>query len=234
MLRGLRTISASSTARRNEVGSSNGASRSAAVPMPGRHVRVRACAAAQPVLLGEARGGAVVALEPEPGVGGLEDVDRAGVLLEQRARGRRVEAVERVRHVDEAALRADALERLGERQAARDLLVQEQPDDLAVGGGLDLRADDDVQRQAALDRARARLDAARDRVVIGDRERAEARCERRVEQLVDRRRAIPRVPAVHVQVGQHAAGACAHGVTPSAARSRPARREPAPARRGGR
>ena len=71
--------------------------------------------------------------------------------------------------------------------------------------------DDHVQRQAALDRARARLDAARDRVVIGDRERAEAGCERRVEQLVDRRRAIPRVRAVHVQVGQHAAGACAHG-----------------------
>ena len=113
-------------------------------------------------------------------------------------------------HVDDAALRLDALERLGEREAARDLLVQEQPDDLAVVGGLDLRADDDVQRQPALDRARAGLDAARDRVVIGDRERAEAGRERRVEQLVDGRRAIPRVLAVHVQVGQHAAGSRAH------------------------
>ena len=111
-----------------------------------------------------------------------------------------------MRDVDQAALGADALERLGERQAARHLLVQEEPDDLAVARGLDLRADDDVQRQAALDRARARLDAARDRVVIGDGERAEAGCERRVEQLVDGRRAIPRVLAVHVQVGQHAAG----------------------------
>ena len=40
--------------------------------------------------------------------------------------------------------------------------------------GLDLGADDDVQGQPALDRARAGLDAARDRVVIGHRERAEA------------------------------------------------------------
>ena len=231
MLRGLRTISARSTAARNDWDPRT--ARAAARPSRSRrHVGVGAGAAAQPVLLREVLGRAVVALEPEAAVGGLEDVDRAGVLLEQGARGRRVEAIERVRHVDEAALGADALERLGERQAARDLLVQEQPDDLAVLGGLDLGADDDVQRQAALDRARASLDAARDRVVIGDRERAEPCRERRVEQFVDRRRAIPRVRAVHVQVGQHAAGACVHAVT--ASRSRPVRRERARARRGGR
>ncbi len=73
-------------------------------------------------------------------------------------------------------------------------------------GGLDLRADDDVQWQAALDGARAGLEAAGDRVVIGDGERAEARGECGVEQLVDGRRAIPRVLAVHVQVGQQGAG----------------------------
>ena len=124
-----------------------------------------------------------------------------------------------MRDVDDAALGADALERLGERQAARHLLVQEEPDDLAVARGLDLRADDDVQRQAALDRARTRLDAAGDRVVIGDRERAEARGERRVEQLVDGRRAIPRVLAVHVQVGQQLPAPALNVVTGS--RSRP-------------
>src|SRR6185436_6483038 len=178
--------------------------------------------APQAVLAREALSRAVVALEPEPRVGRLDDVDRVRVLVQQHGGGRRVEMVEGMRDVDEAALSADALDRLGERQAARHLLVEEEPDDLTVARSLDLRADDDVQWQATLDRTRAGLGAAGYRVVISDGDRAEARCEGGVEQLVDGRRAIPRVLAVHVQVGQQGAGSRIHAVTDS--RTRPGSR----------
>ena len=75
----------------------------------------------------------------------VEDLDRVDVLehVEQvLVVGHRVQAVERVGDVDEAALALDLGDRLLQRQPARDLLLDEQPDDLALVGGLDLLADD--------------------------------------------------------------------------------------------
>ena len=213
MLRFLRTISASSTALRNDAGSSNAARRSAALPMPAGTWASDPAPRRSPCSCAKRSAERLSRSSQSRAFDGLEEVDLAHVLPQERLGGRRVEMVEGVRHRDETALGVDQVERLGERQAARHLLVQEEPDHLAVARGLDLGADDDVQRQAALDGARTRFDATRDRVVIGDRERAEAGGERRVEQFVDRRRAIPRVPAVHVQVGQHAARSRTHART---------------------
>ncbi len=86
MLRGLRTISALSTAARNETGSSNGASLSAPVPMPAGTWASEPAPRRSAVLAGEVLGAAVVALEPEAGVGGLEHVDGARVLVAARTR----------------------------------------------------------------------------------------------------------------------------------------------------
>ena len=67
----------------------------------------------------------------------VEDLDRVDVLddVEQvLVVGDGVQAVERVRDVDEAALALDLGDRLLQRQPARDLLLDEQADDLALVG----------------------------------------------------------------------------------------------------
>ena len=63
----------------------------------------------------------------------------------------RMQPVERVREVDEAALVADRRDRLREGHAARDLLPEEEADDLALAVGLDLFAgnDDEGRPRAA-------------------------------------------------------------------------------------
>ena len=65
----------------------------------------------------------------------------------------RVHAVEGVGEIDEPALRPDRGDRVGEGQAARDLLAQEEADHLALAVGLDLLAGDD---RRACGRGRAR------------------------------------------------------------------------------
>ena len=76
---------------------------------------------------------------------------------------------------------------------------EEEADDLALAGGLDLLGDDDldavVGRQIACG-----LERAGDLVVVGDRDRAEALRLRGLEQHLDRRRAVAGVVGVHVQV----------------------------------
>ena len=82
---------------------------------------------------------------------------------------------------------------------ARDLLLQEEADHLALAVGLDLLAGDDDQLAAA--RLLDRLERAAEDVVVGDGDRAEALGLRVVEQVVDVDRAVVRPARVHVQVG---------------------------------
>ena len=124
----------------------------------------------------------------------MSDDDREHVLVV----GHRVHAVERVRDVDDPALAADLGDRLLQRHPARDLLLDEEADDLALVGGLDLLADDHLD--AVLGGLRARVERAGDLVVVGDRDRAEADVAGGREQHVDRRRAVVGVVGVHVQV----------------------------------
>ena len=137
-----------------------------------RDVRVRAGAADDPVLGGEAHRLLVEGRDRDARV---EDLDRVDVLddLEQvLVVGHGVHAVERVRHVDEPALAPDLGDRLLERQPARDLLLDEEADHLALVGGLDLLADDHLD--AVLRGLGARVERAGDLVVVGHRDRAEA------------------------------------------------------------
>jgi hypothetical protein len=111
----------------------------------------------------------------------------------------RVQAVERVRDVHDAALRADRLDRLAERHSARNLLRQEEPDHLALVGGLHLlaRDHDQVPVTCQLDG----LEGAAEDVVVGDGDRAEAFLLGVVEELLDRDLAVVRPVRVQVQVG---------------------------------
>ena len=78
-----------------------------------------------------------------------------------------------MRDVDEPALAADLGDRLRQRHPARDLLLDEQADDLALVGGLDLLADDHLD--AVLGGLGARVVGAGDLVVVGHRDRARGR-----------------------------------------------------------
>ena len=108
----------------------------------------------------------------------------------------RVHPVEGVRHVDEPALAADLGDRLLECQPARDELLDEQPDHLALVGRLHLLGDDDLDPVGPL----AGLQRARDLVVVGDCDRAQPALLRGFEQPLDRRSAIVGVVGVHVEV----------------------------------
>ena len=112
--------------------------------------------------------------------------------------GDRVHAVERMGEVDEPALRLDRGDRVAERHPARDLLVQEEADHLALAVRLHLLAadDDDVAVARELDDL---LRAGED-VVVGDRDRAEAFGLRVLEQQLGRDPAVVRRARVHVQV----------------------------------
>ena len=106
--------------------------------------------------------------------------------------------VERVRDVDEPALAADLGDRLLHRHPARDLLLDEEADHLALVGGLDLLGDDHLD--AVLGGLLAGVQGAGDLVVVGHRDRAEADVARGRQQDVHGGRAVVGVVGVHVQV----------------------------------
>ena len=166
-------------------------------------------------LRGERRGLLVERRERDARVEDLDRVDVLDDLQQVLVVGHGVHPVERVRHVHEPALALDLGDRLLERQPARDLLLDEQADHLALVGGLDLLGDDHLDPVRPL----ARLERAGDLVVVGHRDRAEAARLGGLEQLVDRRRAVVRVVRVHVQVdGDQLAlrrAACARPACPS-------------------
>ena len=110
-----------------------------------------------------------------------------------------------MRDVDEPALAADLGDRLLQAHPARDLLLDEEADHLALVGGLDLLADDHLH--AVLGGLLARLERAGDLVVVGDGDRAEPALAGGREQHVDGRHAVVRVIGVHVQVDVDHAGA---------------------------
>jgi len=90
----------------------------------------------------------------------------------------------------------------GRGHPPRDLLLDEQPDDLALICRLDLLADDHGD-PFGLSASRV---GARDLVVVGDRDRAQAASPRLGQQHLDRRRAVVGVVGVHVHVDvDHAA-----------------------------
>ena len=119
--------------------------------------------------------------------------------MQRRRLGDRVQPVEGVGEVDDPALGADRVDRLAEREPARDLLGEEEADHLALVGGLHLlaRDHDEVAAAGQLDR----LERAAEDVVVGDGDRAEALRLGVVEQLLDRDLAVVRPRGVQVQVG---------------------------------
>ena len=120
-------------------------------------VCVGACALEQAVLAREAQRLVVERVAEQPRVVDLEDVDLRDVAVQRRRVGDRVETVERVREIDEAALLADRGDRVGEGHPARDLLLEEQPDHLALTVRLHLLAGDhdEVAARAASTASRA-------------------------------------------------------------------------------
>jgi hypothetical protein len=121
------------------------------------------------------------------------------LALSSGCRARHVHAVERMRHVDDAPLPLDLGDRLGEGQAARDALLEEQADDLALGG-LDLFADDHPHA-VALGQGE-RLEAAGDLVVVGHGDDVEPYLGGPLEDLLDGHGAVLGVVGVHVEVGE--------------------------------
>src|SRR6187397_680542 len=160
------------------------------------HVGVRARAHLQAVFAREAQRLLVVRLEQQARVVDLEHVDLRQVALDRRGIGNGVDAVEGVGEVDDPALLADRGDGVVERQPAWDLLLEEEPDHLALRVGLDFLARDHDQLAAAclLDR----LERAAEDVVVGDRDRAEAGLLRVVEQFADRDLAVVRPARVQV------------------------------------
>ena len=119
--------------------------------------------------------------------------------MQRRRVGDRVHPVERVREVDEPALLADRGDRVRIGHPAWDLLLEEEPDHLALGVGLHLLARDHGECASA--REFDRLQGAAEDVVVGDRDRPQPLRVGVVEQLLDADRAIVRPRGVHVQVG---------------------------------
>ena len=161
-------------------------------------MRVRAGAHRQVVLACEAEGLVVVGLEEQARVVDLEDVDVREVVVQRRRIRDRVHAVERVRHVDEAALLLDRGDRLGERHAARDLALEEEADHLALALRLHLLAGNHDQVAAA--GQLQRLPRATEDVVVGDGDRAETLRLGVLEQIGGVDAAVVRPARVHVQV----------------------------------
>ena len=106
--------------------------------------------------------------------------------------------VERVRHVDDPVLLADRLDRVGEGHAAWDLLVEEEPDHLALVVGLHLLARNHDQLAPA--RELDRLERAGEDVVVGDGDRSEPLRLGVVDERLRLDRAVVRPVRVHVQV----------------------------------
>ena len=187
------------TERRNSSGPTKARIRNAPGAHPLEDVRVGARARRQAVFPREAGRFLVVALEEQPGVVDLEDVDLVQVPVHGGRERDRVHPVERVGEVDDALLLADRGDRLGERHAAGDLLAQEEADHLALVVRLHLLAGN--HDQVATARPRDRLLGAAEHVVIRDRDRPEPFGFGVVEQFVHLDRAVVRPRRVHVQVG---------------------------------
>ena len=161
-------------------------------------MRVRAGAGQQPVLALEPERLVVVGVEHQPRVVHLEHVDLGQVAKQRRRRRDRVHPVERVRDVDDPVLLADRGDRVRERHPARDLLVEEEPDHLALVVGLDLLAGNHDQLAAAgeLDR----LERAAEDVVVGDGDGSEPFGLGVLDQRLRLDRAVVRPVRVHVEV----------------------------------
>src|ERR687891_1603334 len=170
---------------------------------PGAHslenVRVGPGAHGQVVLAREAERLVVEAFEEQTGVVDLEDVDLRQVPVERGRVGDRMQAVERMRQVDDPALVADRRDRLAHREPPWDLLLEEESDHLP-GLGLHLLAGDDRDAPAA--RELHRLSGAGEDVVIRDGDRAESLLLGVVEELGDGYGAVVRVLGVEVEVAE--------------------------------
>ena len=144
-------------------------------------MRVGARAHRQVVLAREAERLVVLRVEEQTRVVHLEDVDVREVSVECLRLRDRVHAVEGVRHVDEAALLANRRDGIGEREASRDLALEEEADYLTLVGGLHLFARDDDE--VAVARGIHGLECAAEDVVVGDGDRADPLCHRVIDQL---------------------------------------------------
>jgi hypothetical protein len=169
---------------------------------PGRVVRVRARAAGDAESPCQVFGLLVERVVGDLGVEHLDDVD---VAVRAEVGEHRAEAgpplVERVRHVDQALLRLDPADDLGQRQHVGDPLGQEQPDHVAVRRP-DLLADDDTDAEVALGRPGRGLG----HIVIGDADDVEAGRLGALGQLRQRQHRVAGRDRVQVAVDPHPPG----------------------------
>ena len=135
-------------------------------------MRVRARPHRQVVFACKPKRLVVVRIEEETGVVDLENVDVGEVTLKRRRVGDRVHAVEGMRKVDEAALLLDRRHRVDERQAAWNLLAQEQTDHLSLSLRLHLLGGD--HDEVVVGCECHRLERAPEHVVVRDGDGAEA------------------------------------------------------------
>jgi hypothetical protein len=101
-----------------------------------------------------------------------------------------------MRHIDETVLLLDRRDRVGERHPARNLLVEEEADHLALVVGLDLLTR--YHRHVTVPRELERLHGACEHVVVGDRHRAEPFGFGLVEQERRRHLTVVRRVSVHM------------------------------------
>ena len=156
-------MSASRIASRNSSGAVEVVQADPDAAEPLGDVAVRAGAGDDPVLGREPLRLLVEGAERDPRVEDLEDVDLLDHVEQMLVVGHRVQAVERVRHVDEPALAADLGDRLGHRHAALDLLLEEEADHLTLLGGLHLLGDDHLDAADLVRPPRARRAPPRSR-----------------------------------------------------------------------
>src|SRR6476660_5280549 len=109
---------------------------------PLRDMAVRAGARNDRVLAGEPDRLLVEGRESDPRIEDLEDVDLVDDLEEVLVVGNRVQPVERMGHVDQAALSPDLGDRLLHRHSPLDSLAQEEADHLTLVCGLHFLGDD--------------------------------------------------------------------------------------------
>ena len=114
------------------------------------------------------------------------------------ARRNRVHPVERVGDVDDPVLLADRGDRLRERHPARDLLLQEEADHLALVVGLHLLARDHDQLPLASELDD--LERSAEDVVVGDGDRPEPLGLGVVDERLRLDRAVVRPVRVHVEI----------------------------------
>jgi len=137
--------------------------------------------------------------EREPRVEDLEDVDVGDVGAQQGGAGHRVETVERMGHIDDAALLLDGRDGVGERHPRRDGALEEEADHLALRG-FHLLADDDAHAIAVAELTR--LETAGDGVVIGDGDDVETDLARALQDVLHGRDAVLAVVRMHVEVAE--------------------------------